>query len=406
MSSPRLRDALVQIAGPLIGLALVLLIFGAWRPDRFLTADAFENISKSSYHIAVAAVGATFVIVTGGIDLSVGSTMALASVCCALALTGFALPPFQAEQAAAISVSAALLVAICATGRLLQNGRSYLYATAVGLLIAAAAGLIALGLWWTVAGRSFPMLTRLLPGDHLPVIAALLIGTLVGALVGLINGRLITDAALPPFIVTLATLGAVRGLALYLTSGVTISSLPNQIDALHFSELVPNAAQRFGPAFRFLSLPPNVWITLAVVLVGIPALHFTVFGRYALAIGSNERTARLCGVRVERWKTLCYVIAGACAGLAGVMMTGKFTNGQPTEFRGAELDVIAAVVIGGTSLFGGEGSVLGSFLGVLMLSVLYSGCNIAGVTPFVQQIFIGATILLAAALDRFRHLRR
>jgi ribose/xylose/arabinose/galactoside ABC-type transport system permease subunit len=131
-----------------------------------------------------------------------------------------------------------------------------------------------------------------------------------------------------------------------------------------------------------------------------------VLGRYVYAIGSNERTARLCGVRVERYKIICYTIAGATAGMAGVMMAATFVTAIPSEFRGAELDVIAAVVIGGTSLFGGEGTIAGSALGVLMLNTLYSGCNIVGISSYIQQIFIGGTIVLAAALDRFRHLRR
>ena len=106
------------------------------------------------------------------------------------------------------------------------------------------------------------------------------------------------------------------------------------------------------------------------------------------------------------WKALCYVIAGATAGLAGVLMASKFTTGYPAEFAGTELQIIAAVVIGGTSLFGGEGTIIGSFLGVIMLSLLSTGCIIANISSFVQNIFIGGTILLAAALDRFRHLRR
>src|SRR5205814_8181932 len=111
----------------------------------------------------------------------------------------------------------------------------------------------------------------------------------------------------------------------------------------------------------------------------------TVLGRYAYAIGSNERTARLCGVNVERYKTLCYVIAGACAGLAGVMMTAQFKGGQPTELSGAELIVIAAVVIGGTSLFGGEGTIVGTLLGILLLGLLYISCVLAEISSNVQR---------------------
>jgi ribose/xylose/arabinose/galactoside ABC-type transport system permease subunit len=374
----------MQVAGPLIGLVLVLAIFGAWRPDRFLSAAAFTDIVQSNYHVGVAAVGATFVIITGGIDLSVGSTMALANVSCALALTGLTLPKYNSEQAIALAIAAGLIASLCAVGRCLQSGWTRWRTLAMAFIIyAAVAGPVWL-IWYLLAGRT-------IPPQSLSI--AIAVGILVGALVGTLNGLLITCASLPPFIVTLATLGAVRGLALYITDGITISALPPEIGKLHFSEFL------FG-------LPPNVWITLAIVLLGAPILHFTILGRYAYAIGSNERTARLCGVRVELWKTLCYIIAGATAGLGGVMMTGKFNTGQPTEFKGTELQVIAAVVIGGTSLFGGEGTIIGSFLGVLMLNVLYSGCNIAGISSFVQEIFIGGTIVLAAAMDRFRHLRR
>jgi ribose transport system permease protein len=190
----------------------------------------------------------------------------------------------------------------------------------------------------------------------------------------------------------LATLGAVRGLTLYITGGIPVPNLPDSVSQLHYGTWL------FG-------LSPNLWITLAVVVVSIPLLHFTVFGRYAFAIGSNERTARLCGVHVERWKTLCYIIAGATAGLAGAMMTATL-GGRPTNFEGLELTAIAAVVIGGTSLFGGEGTVAGSILGVLMLGFLNTGCTMASLSSYVQPIFIGATIVIAAAIDRFRHLGR
>ena len=183
-----------------------------------------------------------------------------------------------------------------------------------------------------------------------------------------------------------------RGFVLYITDAVPISDLPQSLRWLHRGQI--------------LGQPPNVWIALIVVLIAAPVLHYSVLGRYVYAIGSNERTARLCGVRVERWKNVCYIIAGITAGLAGVMMVANFGSAMPDEFKGSELTVIAAVVIGGTSLFGGEGTIVGSILGVLMLAFLWSGCNIAHVQPNLQRVFIGATIVLAAAVDRFRHLSR
>jgi ribose transport system permease protein len=372
-----------SIAGAFLGLALVLTIFGIWNPDKFLDANNFTNVIKYNYQYAVAAVGATFVIITAGIDLSLGSTMALAGVACALALTGFTLPNYDLVQALVIAGGVALLCGLCIAGQSLQRGAPRLRAMRVGLIAFLVGGIVSGLIWFASAGRTL---------SPLPVWAGVIVGVAVGALVGFINGTLITTLSLPPFIVTLGTLEAVRGAVLYITNALPVSDLPEGLRWMH-------RGSWFG-------LPPNVWFALAVVAVGAPVLHFSVFGRYVYAIGSNERTARLCGVRVERWKTLCYVIAGLTAGLAGVMMAANFGSAIPDEFKGSELIVIAAVVIGGTSLFGGEGTIVGSILGVLMLGFLWSGCNIAGVRPNLQRVFIGATIVLAAAVDRFRHLSR
>jgi ribose transport system permease protein len=379
-----LLGKLSPIAGPLIGLVLVILIFGLWKPDLFFSSRVLVNVLSNNYHFAVAAIGATFVIITAGIDLSVGSTMALACVCCAMTIKGFATPVFEIGQGVVIGGGVALLAALCVAGRMRQRGERRWRTVGMSALMGAICGVVALGLWYLAAGhRAAPK----------PVLIGAVVGILVGAIVGWINGLLVTSVALPPFIVTLATLEAVRGAALYVTSAIPISNLPGDLKLLHYGE-------------GWLGLAPNVWITLGLVLLAIPILHYTVLGRYAYAIGSSERTARLCGVKVERWKTICYIIAGATAGIAGVMMAAKFNSGPPDEFRGSELTIIAAVVIGGTSLFGGEGTVLGSVLGVLMLGFLYTGCNIADISPHVQRIFIGATIVLAAAVDRFRHLGR
>ncbi len=389
---PALARSLSSILGPLIGLLVVLLIFGAWKPTRFLTLGNFNNVLTYNYHYAVAAVGMTFVIVTAGIDLSVGSTMALACVCCAMAIRGFEFPPRQAGLTIGIGVAVALIVGLCAAGRMLQAGRRTADAAARAAAIGAAAGLVVALLWLAVGGRAFaPM----------PASLAFVVGVAVGALAGLLNGTLITTLGLPPFIVTLATLEIYRGLVLDISGGTPVSPEPGWPDAAKAAM----ESLRTLHSGELLGLRPNIWLALLVVGVGAPLLHFTILGRYAYAIGSNERTARLCGVNVERYKTLCYVISGITAGLAGVMMAAKAKGGQPAEFTGAELTVIAAVVIGGTSLFGGEGTIVGSLLGVLMLGLLYSGCVLADISTFKQRIFIGGTIVLAAALDRFRHLR-
>lgn len=391
--APGLSQSVSAILGPVIGLVLVLAIFGTWKPDRFLKGENFENMITNNYHFLIAAVGATFVIVTAGIDLSVGSVMALSCVVCALALKGVQLPPRSAGTTLSVGFTAALVVGACVAARSIQAGRTGVESLLRALAWGGGAGLL-LALAWLAFGGAR------VPPAH-PVVAVLM-GVLAGSLVGLLNGSLITSLGLPPFIVTLAALKSIRGFTLFITGGTPVSPDDTwspaakdamlQLKAMHFND--------------FLGLSPNIWLAIVVVLVGIPLLHFTVLGRYAYAIGSNENTARLCGVKVERYKTLCYVIAGATAGLAGVMMCAKFKGGQPTEFEGAELTVIAAVVIGGTSLFGGEGTIVGTALGILMLGLLYSGCVIADISTYVQQMFVGGTILLAAALDRFRHLMR
>jgi ribose transport system permease protein len=384
--------ALGSIIGPLIGLIVVLAIFGAWRPTKFLTVGNFTNVLTNNYHFLVAAVGMTFVIVTAGIDLSVGSTMALACVCCAMTIQGVAFPQYSAGTIIVSGSAVGLIVGIGLAGVLLRGGRHPARALGWGAAVGGGAGLVIALLMVLVGGHA---------SSPMPAVVGAGVGIAVGALVGVLNGGLITSLGLPPFIVTLATLEAIRGLVLYISGGTPVSPdytwAPRAKDAMDSLRLL-----HFG---SFLGFPPNVWIGLAVVLVGAPLLHLTVLGRYAYAIGSNERTARLCGVNVERYTTICYVISGATAGLAGVMMAAKFKGGQPAEFTGAELTVIAAVVIGGTSLFGGEGTIVGTLLGILMLGLLYSGCVIADISSFVQRIFIGGTIVLAVALDRFRHLR-
>jgi ribose transport system permease protein len=392
MLPPGLSRALASILGPLIGLLVVIAIFGFLRPARFLTQETLFNVLTNNHHFAVAAVGMTFVIITAGIDLSVGSIMALSCVCSALAIRGVAFPPRDPGMTIGIGAAIALFVGLCIAGRRLQAGRTARDVITASLIIGGASGLAVALLWFALAGHALPAM---------PVVIGVLVGIAVGTFAGFINGTLITTLSLPPFIVTLATLVIYRGLVLDMVDGVPVS--PDQswsADAKASMDLLRNL--QLG---RFLGFPPNVWIAVLVVMIGAPLLHFTVLGRYAYAIGSNERTARLCGVNVERYKTFCYMIGGATAGLAGVMMAAKFKGGQPSEFTGAELTVIAAVVIGGTSLFGGEGTVIGSVLGVVMLGLLYSGCVIADISTFKQFEFIGGTILLAAALDRFRHLR-
>ncbi|HXE55740.1 MAG TPA: ABC transporter permease, partial [Tepidisphaeraceae bacterium] len=260
--------SLSGIIGALIGLTLVLVIFGFWRPERFLSSRNLNNILIYNYHYIVAAIGATFVIITAGIDLSVGSTIAFASVACAMAAKGFAVPAFDWAQVLTIAGGFALLVGLCLGGQLLQRGWHHWRAGSIAAAGAVAAGVLAGVIWALLAGRTIAPLSAWI---------AMLIGIGVGGIIGLINGALITTLSLPPFIVTLGTLEGVRGLTIYMTGASPISNLPpGAIHELHWS--------------RWLGLPPNVWIALAVVIVSVPVLHYTVLGRYTYAIGSNERT--------------------------------------------------------------------------------------------------------------------
>ncbi|GAB5545487.1 MAG: ABC transporter permease [Sandaracinaceae bacterium] len=311
----RLRRAL-DVAGPALGLALVMVLFAALVPDRFLSAYNFKTIATQTVIVALGAIGMTWVMVSGGIDLSVGSVIALASV---------------------------------VTAVLLREGH--------------------------------------------PELVALLGGLAVGAALGAINGLLITRLSIVPFIVTLGTMGIARGAAKYLADEQTVNA-----DAGWLADLMTKT-----PDPGWLLLAKGVWITLILAVIMALVLRRTVFGVHTFAIGSSEPTARLCGVPVERVKLLVYVLAGAFAGLAGVLQLGRLTVGDPTTAIGLELDVIAAVVIGGGSLSGGRGSIAGALLGAFFMAVLANGCTLSGVPNYVQEILVGAIIIAAVALD---HLRR
>jgi ribose transport system permease protein len=265
--------------------------------------------------VGVCAIGMTFVIVSGGIDLSVGSAIALSSV-----------------------VSAVLL----------RDGAGTLPAVLGGIATC-------------------------------------------GAL-GALNGLFITRLKIVPFIVTLGSMGIARGLSKYLADEQKVDAPVGGLSAL--------MAKTPDPAWLMLS--PGVWLMLVLGAIAALALGRTVFGVHALAVGSSEPTARLCGVRVERVKLVIYTLSGLCAGLAGSLQLARLTVGDPTTALGKELDVIAAVVIGGGSLAGGSGSILGSLLGALLMTVLANGCTLLGVPNYVQEMLVGAIIVAAVAIDQLR----
>ena len=314
----RLRD-FQAVLPALIGLAVVALTFASLAPETFLSVGNARTVLAQYAGLAIAAIGMTFVIVSGGIDLSVGSTAALASVTTASALQATGSPT-----------------------------------------------------------------------------AAIAVGLGTGLAVGLVNGLLVSAVRITPFVATLATLGAARGFAKWWAGDQTV----------RVAELgwLPDLSAKV-PTPSWLFLPPSAILAVGVALLAAFTLRNTILGVHVYAVGSSEPTARLCGVRVGRTKLLVYLISGLCAGLAGVLLFARVNVGDPTGAPGMELAVVAAVVIGGASLTGGEGRIAGSVLGALMLGFLANGCNLKGWSNSIQEIITGGIIALAVAIDAWRHRR-
>jgi ribose/xylose/arabinose/galactoside ABC-type transport system permease subunit len=275
-------------------------------------------MARQTVIVCVAALGMTMVIVSGGIDLSVGSIVALSTV-----------------------------------------------------------------------------VTALLLRDGVPPLLAAVGAVAAGAACGAINGVLITRLRVVPFIVTLGTMLLIRGAAKGLADERRIEA-----PITWLNDLVRTVRDGRG-----LLLPSAIWITAALAIVIALTLRYTRFGRHLFAIGSSERTARLCGVHINWCKFAVYTLAAAMAGLAGVMEFSKLSVGDPTVAIGLELDVIAAVIIGGGSLLGGRGSVVGTIAGAAIMSVIQIGCSQHGLPNWVQQIVTGTIIVGAVALDRWRQAR-
>jgi ribose transport system permease protein len=228
-----------------------------------------------------------------------------------------------------------------------------------------------------------------------PPALAVLLGVLTGGLVGVLNGLLITRLRLVPFIITLGMMGIARGVAKWIAHNQKIDAPLTWVNELMAK----------SPHPPWLLLSPGVWLMVVLAAVLAVVLRYTVFGRHVFAIGSNEATARLCGVRTNQVKIAVYGVSGLLCGLSGVMEFSRLTVGDPTVAVGLELDIIAAVVIGGGSLNGGEGSILGSMIGVFIMSFLRNGCTMMGWPNYIQEIIIGVIIVAAVALDQIRHRR-
>jgi ribose transport system permease protein len=235
---------------------------------------------------------------------------------------------------------------------------------------------------------------KLLLAGHPPALAVLVTLT-AGGLVGLVNGALIAGFRLLPFIVTLGMMGVARGAAKWLADNQTINPPDTPVNAL-MSQAQPE---------HLFPLPWGVWLAVALALLMSFVLRQTVFGTRVYALGSNEATARLCGIRVPLQKLLIYSLAGIFFGLAGVLQLSRLTQGDPTVAIGLELDIIAAVVIGGASLSGGAGSIHGSMIGALIMAVLRNGTNQLGWPTYVQEMLIGVVIVIAVGLDKLRRVR-
>lgn len=301
--------------GPLAGFLAVFAWFAARNPDSFPTGANLATVALQTVIVALAALGMTFVVATGGIDLSVGSVVALSSV---------------------------------TTAALRLHG-------------------------W-------------------PVSAAVAAGVGAGGCVGVLNGLLVTRLGVGAFLATLGTMGIARGVAKWWAAERTVQADPGWL---------PAWMSKF-PEPPWLLLAPAVWLLLALAAALHLVLARGVFGVHAYAVGSNEQNASLCGVPVAWVQLRVYVLSGLLAGLAGVLHFGRVRVGDPTAGAGLELQVIAAVVLGGGSLAGGTGTIAGSLLGALGMALLANGCTLEGLPVHVQDMLIGSIIVGAVALDRWR----
>ena len=294
------------------GLLFVILLVGlalSFTTDTFLSVANLTNVARQVSINGILAVGVTFVLLTAGVDLSLGSVVALSGVACA---------------------------------------------------------------------------TFAHPGDH-PVFVPIAVGLLTGAACGLVNGVLVTRGGVAPFIVTLGMMTIARGLALIVSGGRPVANMSNELTAL---------------AGDFLGIPIPVLCFAGVALAAWFFLRNFRLGRHIYAVGGNEHAARAAGVPVERVKLFAYGLCGLLTGLAGVVLAARITTGQPNAGQAYELDAIAAVVIGGTSLAGGVGTITGTLLGVLLIGVINNGLDLLGVSSYYQAVIKGVIIVGAVWLDR------
>ena len=319
MQTQNLKHYLIKFQS-IIALMLMCIVL-SFLSDSFLSGENAWNVMRQISVNVIISVGMTLVILTGGIDLSVGSILAL---------------------------SGAVTAGLLKFGTEITDMNLFIGFTLLGALVG---------------------------------------GTLSGTVLGWFNGFTITRFKVPPFVATLAMLTIARGLTMLLTGGFPITALGDNF--------------AFIGTGWFLGIPMPVWISAVIVLAAVVLTNKTTLGRHIYAIGGNETAAALSGLKIKKVKMIVYAIAGALAGIGGIIVTSRLDSAQPNAGFGFELDSIAAVVIGGTSLSGGKGTIMGTVQGALIIGILNNGLVLLNVSPFWQQVIKGFVILLAVVIEKF-----
>ncbi|MEJ8815553.1 ABC transporter permease [Variovorax ureilyticus] len=312
----------------IVGVFILVCVVFALSNEYFMTIDNWRNLLRQSSINAILAIGVTFVILAGGIDLSVGSVMALCGM-------------VSATFATSATMHSGLLAGTIQAGSILQS---------TGIAVTA--------------------------------------GILAGALLGGINGFLVARFSLPAFVATLGMLSMARGMTLIYSDGRPIPNLSSSFLWFGGGDLS--------------GIPVPVLILAIVFVAAYASMKYTAWGRYIFAVGGSTKAARTCGVSTRLITASTYVVCGALAGLAGVILTARTTAALPQAGAGYELDAIAAVVIGGASLNGGRGSLVGTLVGALIIGTINNGMDLVGVNSYYQQLVKGLITILAVALDRAR----
>jgi ribose transport system permease protein len=324
-----LRSLNFQSAWVFLFLILLIVIFTIREGEKFFDPVNFRNIALDASQLTLLAVGATFVIITAGIDLSISSVLVFSAI-----------------------VGAKVMVRLSGTP---EQVRSYQF-----------------------------------PNQDVGIPVGLAVAVLCGLGWGLVNGVIITKLRLPPFIVTLGTLGMALGAASIISKGASVPYVPYDVQT------------KIGARRLFDFMPVLVIVTAVIVIAAFIALNYTRFGRYTFAIGSNAAAARRAGIDVDRHLLKVYALSGLLAGIAGAMDVARFATASVSTHATDNLNAISAVVIGGTSLFGGTGTVIGSVIGTFIPAVLRNGLVIGGIQPFWQQVLIGAILIVAVYVDQRR----